>query len=418
MQRLDSIGLSRQGTKVLIWMCVLISANQLGFGAIVPVIALYAEDFGVTQTAIGLTVAIYGLARFLVSLPAGRLSDLLGRKPTLAIGGALTCIGTVGCALAPSYEVFLIARFVAGAGAACVMTAGQIVLADIASPSNRGRVMSIYQGVFLFSVGAGAFPGGWLAERYGLASPFWANAALAAIVTVLALMFVPETRGLRVAGADAAKVAAMGFAEQLRVIGRRPGFALICLVSFAAFFARTGGLFSVMPLIAEKEMHLSPDQIGVGLGMISIMGLLLVYPSGALVDRFGRKSVIVPATLLTGVAILGYGIATTFASFMVCSLIWSAASGVSGAAPAAYAADVAPPDMMAPTMGLYRALADAGYVVGPLVLGIVADVGSPDAALWVTCGLLVASALLFAFRAPETLQRKAQTVVSATTAGR
>ena len=405
MQRFDSIGLSRQGTQVLIWMCVLISANQLGFGAIVPVIALYAEDFGVTQTAIGLTVAIYGLARFLVSLPAGRLSDLLGRKPTLAIGGALTCIGTIGCAVSPNYEVFLIARFVAGAGAACVMTAGQIVLADIASPGNRGRVMSIYQGVFLFSVGAGAFPGGWLADRYGLASPFWANAVLAAVVTVLALMFVPETRGLRTSG-KVATAKALSFVDELRVIGRQPGFILICLVSFAAFFARTGGLFSVMPLIAEKEMHLSPDQIGIGLGMISIMGLLLVYPSGALVDRFGRKSVIVPATLLTGVAILGYGIATTFAGFMVCSLVWSAASGVSGAAPAAYAADVAPPELMAPTMGLYRALADAGYVVGPLVLGIVADSGTPDAALWTTSVLLVTSALLFAFRAPETLLRK------------
>jgi DHA1 family multidrug resistance protein-like MFS transporter len=402
MQRFDSIGLSRQGANVLVWMCVLISANQLGFGAIVPVIALYAEDFGVTQTAIGLTVAVYGLARFLVSLPAGRLSDILGRKPTLAIGGALTCAGTIGCALAPSYELFLLARFVAGAGASCVMTAGQIVLADIATPSNRGRVMSIYQGVFLFSVGAGAFPGGWLADHYGLASPFWANAALAGIVTVLALLFVPETRGLRSVGTGAA-TAMPGFADQLRIIGRQPGFILICLISFAAFFARTGGLFSVMPLIAEKDMGLSPDQIGVGLGMISIMGLVLVYPSGALVDRFGRKAVIVPASLLTGIAILGYGVATTFGAFMVCSLIWSAASGVSGAAPAAYAADVAPSHLMAPTMGLYRALADAGYVVGPLTLGIVADVASPDAALWVTSVLLVTSSMLFALRAPETL---------------
>jgi multidrug resistance protein len=405
MQRFADIGLSRQGTRVLIWMCVLISANQLGFGAIVPVFALYAEDFGVSQTAIGLTVAIYGLARFLVSLPAGRLSDLLGRKPTLALGGALTCAGTIGCALAPSYEVFLVARFVAGAGAACVMTAGQIVLADIASPANRGRVMSIYQGVFLFSVGAGAFPGGWLADRYGLASPFWANALLAGAVTVLALFFVPETRALRPASGSshAAPAVAIRFTEQLRIIGQRPGFALICLVSFTAFFARTGGLFSVMPLIAEQEMGLRPDQIGIGLGMISIMGLLLVYPSGALVDRFGRKSVIVPATLLTGIGILGYGVATTFAGFMVCSLVWSAASGVSGAAPAAYAADVAPASMMAPTMGLYRALADAGYVVGPLTLGIVADLASPNAALGVTSILLIVSALLFAFRAPETL---------------
>lgn len=411
MNRLGSIGLSPQGTKVLLWMCVLIAANQFGFGSIVPVTALYAEEFGVNQTAIGLTVAIYGLARFMVSLPAGRLSDLLGRKPTLAIGGLLTCIGTIGCALSPSYEVFLVSRFVAGAGAACVMTAGQIVLADIATPANRGRVMSIYQGVFLFAVGAGAYPGGWLADRYGLASPFWANAVLAAIVTVLALLFVPETRGFR-QERKGAKQPSMPFADQLRVIFRAPGFSLICMVSFAAFFARTGALFSVMPILAEENMHLSPDQIGIGLGMISIMGLLLVYPSGLMVDRYGRKSIIVPSTLLTGIAVLGYGVAGGFVGFMICSLFWSAASGVSGAAPAAYAADVAPEGLTAPTMGLYRALADAGYVVGPLTLGIVADLQSPNAALMLTSALLISSALVFALRAPESLVGETATVAT------
>jgi MFS family permease len=285
-----------------------------------------------------------------------------------------------------------------------VLTAGQIVLADIASPYNRGRVMAIYQGVFLFSVGAGAFPGGWLADRFGLATPFWANAALAAVVTVLAFMFVPETRDLRKASHSRGVPApVLAFGDQLRIIARTPGFLLVCLVSFAAFFARTGGLFNVIPLLAEDKIGLSPGQIGIGIGMISIMGLVLVYPSGALVDRFGRKGVIVPSTLLTGVAILGFGIADSFATFMIGSIFWSAASGVSGAAPAAYTADVAPAGMTAPTMGLYRALADAGYVAGPLALGIISDLQSPNAALIFTSVLLIGRGILFALRAPESL---------------
>jgi multidrug resistance protein len=402
------MGLSRQGTIVLLWMCVLIAANQLGFGSIVPVVALYAKEFGVSQTAIGLTIAVYGLARFLVNLPASQLADRLGRRSTLAIGGIITIAGTVFCALAPNYGIFLVARFVAGAGAACVLTAGQIVLADIASPQNRGRVMATYQGVFLFSVGAGAFPGGWLADRYGLASPFWANAVLATVVTVLALVFVPETRDMRhSSAASPSPRERVPLGQQLQVVFQVPGFAMICLVSFAAFFARTGGLFNVMPLIAEDHIGLSPDQIGLGIGMISIMSLVLVYPSGMLVDRFGRKGVIVPSTLLTGVAILGYGIADDFLWFMVSSVLWSAASGVSGAAPAAYAADVAPQGMTASTMGLYRALADAGYVAGPLILGVISDLASPIAALVTTSLLLLSSGMLFALRAPESLGRTA-----------
>ena len=45
----QGIGLSPKERSILIWMCALIAANQLGFGAVVPVVALYAEEFGVTQ---------------------------------------------------------------------------------------------------------------------------------------------------------------------------------------------------------------------------------------------------------------------------------------------------------------------------------------------------------------------------------
>jgi len=407
MARSSELGLNAQGRTILFWMCLLICANQLGFGAIVPVIALYAEDYGVSQTAIGMTIAVYGLARFLVNVPAGALADRAGRRATLAIGGLTTVVGTILCAVSPNYEVFLVARFIAGAGAALVLTGGQIVLADIASPHNRGRVMSIYQGVFLFSVGAGAWPGGWLANEFGLATPFWANAVLAALVTILAWFFVPETRALRDLSAPrAAAAVTISFAHQARLLAATPGFLLISIVSFAAFFARTGGLFNVIPLLAEEDIGLSPDQIGMGIGMISIVGLVLVYPSGALVDRFGRKAVIVPSMLFSGFAILGFGIADTFTAFLVSSAFWSAASGIAGAAPAAYAADIAPPRMTAPALGVYRALADFGYVAGPLMLGVVSDVLSPESALLFTAVMLFTSGAVFAYRAPESLHRR------------
>lgn len=403
MQGSRDIGLDRSGQKILIWMCVLIAANQLGFGAIVPVTALYAEDFGVSNTAIGLTVAIYGLARLVMNVPSGRVADTMGRRWTLALGGILTVIGTIICAMAPTYEVFLGGRFIAGAGAAGVMTGGQIVLADIAKPHNRGRVMAIYQGVFIVSVGAGAWPGGWLATNYGLAAPFWANAILAAVVTLIAWFFVPETRDRSRSEGHVRPVSAgVGFRQQTQYLLRSEGLVLISLISLAAAFARTGGLFNVIPLLADSEIGLTPDQIGLGLGMVSIVGLILVYPSGVLVDRFGRKAVIVPSTLLSGVAMLAYTVADGFALFMVASIFWATATGIAGAAPGAYAADVAPPGMTASAMGLYRALSDVGYVIGPLALGAVSDLAGADTALWVTAGILFAVGATFAMRAAET----------------
>lgn len=409
MKSSRGIGLDQQRWRILIWMCVLITANQLGFGAIVPVVPLFAQQFGVSQSAIGLTIAVYGLSRFLVNVPASRIADSHGRRNALATGGLITVIGTALCAMAPNYPFFLVARFIAGAGAAFVLTGGQIVLADISNNRNRGRVMALYQGVFLVTVGAGAFPGGWLAEHVSLAAPFWVCAVLAAVVSVLAWFFVPETRDLAthsLAASGGPSPVPVSSRRQLATVVAAPGFALISLVGFATVAARTGALFNVIPLLAEEEIGLGAGQIGVGLGMVSLIGLLLVYPSGLLVDRFGRKAIIVPSTVLSSAAMLSFGAATSFELYIFASVMWSAASGISGATPAAYAADIAPPGMTAPAMGTFRAVSDSGYVIGPLALGALADSTSSVMSLQFTAATLLIIGVVFALKAPESLLRE------------
>lgn len=178
-------------------MCVLIAVNQLGFGAVIPVLPLYAKSFGVSQTAIGATVAVYGLARVFLGIPTGQVADLLGRRHALAIGGVVTVLGNLWCATATTYVELLLARLVAGAGAGIVLTAGLIVLADITTVANRGRMLAIYQGVFLFAVGIGPFPGGFLAERFAPEAPFLVYAVKGALVTAVAWFGVAETREQR-----------------------------------------------------------------------------------------------------------------------------------------------------------------------------------------------------------------------------
>src|SRR6476646_4069448 len=89
--------------RILAWICALIFVNQLGFGSIVPVVPLYARQFDVPLSAIGLTIAVYGLARFLVNLPAGMISARYGRSHALAIGGLITVVGNIFCAISPAY---------------------------------------------------------------------------------------------------------------------------------------------------------------------------------------------------------------------------------------------------------------------------------------------------------------------------
>src|SRR2546423_15424617 len=121
-------------TRVLVRMCVLIAVNQLGFGSVVPVLALYARSFGVTHSAIGLAIAVYGLARFLVAMPVGRLTDVVGRRPALPLGGLVTAAGNVLCAVAPSFAASSAPRFAPAVGAPLVVVPGQILGAAIPTP--------------------------------------------------------------------------------------------------------------------------------------------------------------------------------------------------------------------------------------------------------------------------------------------
>ena len=378
--------------RVLLWMCVLIAVNQLGFGSIIPVVPLYAQSFGVTQFAIGMTVAVYGLARFVVAIPTGQLADRVGRRPTLAIGGAISTVGNVWCALATSYEELVIARFIAGAGGGMVLTGGVIVLADITTPARRGRTMAIYQGTFLFAVGIGPFPGGWLAERFGLSAPFLAYGLAAVVVGLVAWFAVKETRDSQ--GAEKAQLGELPpLREQLALLMRLTGFRLVSLVSFAHALTRTGALFSIVPVYVTVHLGLTPSQIGFGFALGSVLGLMATYPGGMLTDRFGRKSVIVPAGLATGLSMALFCVAGSYTWFLVAVVVWGIASAAGAAAPASYVADCAPPRMNATAMSTYRMLADLGYIIGPLALGVLADVNGAASAILISAALMVAVTL-------------------------
>lgn len=398
---------SKEQRRILIWMCVFIGVNQLGFGALIPVLPLYAQAFGVPASAIGTTIAVYGLARMLSALPGGRLADAMGRRQSMAIGGLICTAGNLWCAFAGNFPEFVAARFVAGLGAGWVQSVGIIVLADISTPPQRGRMMSIYQGTFLFSVGIGPFPGGLLAQHFGLAVPFASYAVACGAAGLLAWLVVPETRAFSHAHHGGGAPSAVPFTKQMRMLLSSTGYLMVCLVGLVNAIVRTGGLFNVVPLLAASKLGLGPGEVGGWLALGSLLGLAASYPAGVLADRHGRKPIIVPSALLTAFAFVIYCWAPTLTWFAVACVVWGVAAAVNGAAPSAYAADNAKPGMNAAAMSGYRMISDVGYVIGPILLGLVVDWQGAEAGLLCAAFLVGGAGLLFARFAPESWRRPA-----------
>ena len=70
-------GLPARERRILLWMCVLVAVNQLGFGSVVPVLPLYARQFGVPVAWVGAAIGAYGLARLMVDNPPAAIDALL-----------------------------------------------------------------------------------------------------------------------------------------------------------------------------------------------------------------------------------------------------------------------------------------------------------------------------------------------------
>lgn len=384
-------------------LCLLILVNQLGFGLITPVLPAYARGFGLSAGAVGLVIGVYGLARFLANVPAGQLAERRGRKPVLILGTAITTVASALMATAASLGQLLLYRLLAGFGAATVLTGGQVMVGDLATAENRGRMMSLYQGFFLIGVGLGPALGGLLADRLGLRAPFVAYAAFSGLACLMALGVIRETKprgAVRAASEGAPSAAARA------VVWSAP-FLLVGLVSFVQFFARTGAFFTVVPLLGKDRMGASEAQIGLVQTLAQVVNLAVLYHAGLLADRLGRKRVIVPATLMCGLAMAMFALSGSYALYLLSALVWGLGSGFAGPSPAAYVADIAPPELRGRVFGAYRSLADSGYIVGPILLGWLAGVGGYGLPLLLTAALFLLSGALFGFVAPEPHRRPA-----------
>ncbi len=166
---------------------------------------------------------------------------------------------------------------------------------------------------------------------------------------------------------------------------------------------------SIIPVLARERLGVSVSAIGFGLMLGSVAGLIASYPGGWIADTYGRKAVIVPVTVATGASMLLFTYAPNYHWFIWACLIWGIAASVGGTAPAAYAADVAPPGMQGVGLGFYRMMGDAGYVIGPLTLGVIVDVYGADTALILSAILMVLVGLAFWLGAPESYRGNAKT---------
>jgi len=169
---------------------------------------------------------------------------------------------------------------------------------------------------------------------------------------------------------------------------------------------RTGIRSTIIPLYASSILHLDTDAIGFIISCATITNLIITIPVGHAIDYYGRKPIIVETLIVTAIASLSFPFTTSFITICAAAVLLGVGTGGAGTAPFALATDATIDLPHGISIGLYRLFGDVGFVVGPILLGFIADNSNLMMPFYVTAVIIVINVVLVQLFAKETYSRK------------
>lgn len=375
-----------------IWiLLVLVAFVMAGNGLIVPILPIYGETFSSSATLVGMLITIFGIARLAANYPTGLAYGRMGPGLLMGLGNALLLAGAVGAALAWDLYFLLFCRLLQGLGSGIFLTSMGVVVARQSRSGTRGRFMALYQAAIFVGAGIGPAAGGFIAQAFGVAGPFWAYAVVSGLAMVVSLS-VEKDPVVEYQPVEADILSAPSASLVLRAN---------LFVSFVGGFVRTAALWQLIPLLAATRFSMGFDKIGIAITVTSLANVLILPLSGWLVDRFGWR--LLPAMASFGFAgsLILVAVGTAEWSFWLGIALAGIFGGLIGPATSTALIELTEPRLLPSAMGIQRTAADFGFVAGPVTVGLLSDflLQSEDMGLLVNSALLTLSGIAWAVTA-------------------
>jgi MFS family permease len=373
---------------------------------VLPLLA--EEEFGLTALTATLTfIAAFGVVKAATNFFAGTLSDRYGRKPVLVAGWLVGIPVPLLLIWAPTWGWVIVANVLLGINQGLTWSTTVIMKIDLAGPERRGFAMGINEAAGYGAVAVTALLTGAIAERWGLRpEPFLLGLAYAGLGLGLSALFVKETHG------HAQHEASEHVSKHPRN-DRLTNSEIFTLTSFrekALSAASQAGLvnnlndglaWGLFPIFFAND-GMSVSRIGILAAIYpAVWGLGQLY-TGGLSDRVGRKPLIAGGMFTQAAAIAWMAAVTGFWPWAFGAAALGAGTAMVYPTLLATIGDVAHPNWRARAVGIYRLWRDAGFAVGALLAGVLADLISIEAAIYTVAALTAVSGLIVIVRMYET----------------
>ncbi|MEX0698976.1 MAG: MFS transporter [Acidimicrobiia bacterium] len=395
---------------------LLVAVNALVGGllgqerTVLPLLA--RDEFGLTGVTAAMTfIVAFGLVKAITNFFAGTLSDRFGRKPVLVAGWLFGLPVPLLLIWAPTWSWVVAANVLLGINQGLTWSTTVIMKIDLAGPERRGLAMGINEAAGYMAVALTAFVTGLIAAQAGLRpEPFYLGIAYAALGLGLSTFLVRETKAYAAHEAATHQIPPSIPEHDLsaREVVARTSFGepSLSAASQAGLInnLNDGMAWGLFPLFFAAA-GLSVARIGI---------LAAVYPglwglgqllTGAWSDRVGRKWLIVAGMWIQGVAIALVALGTDFTVWVIAMALLGVGTAMVYPTLLAAVGDLAHPRWRATAVGVYRFWRDAGFALGAIVTGVIADLANVSIAIWTVAALTATSGTVVAVRMRETHSR-------------
>jgi multidrug resistance protein len=293
----DIVAQPRIERRFLFLIATMNFTNIVDFMVMMPLSAYLMRDFGITTAQFGVLVSAYALAAAASSLLMTSIADRFDRRTALLICYAGLIIGTLGCALAPSYSMLLIARIVAGFFGGVQGSITMAMVGDVIPDERRGRAMSLVMLAFSFSAVIGVPLSLYVAGYWSWRAPFVGLTVLCALLWVVAYRLLPSMRGHMRSGKPTGL-----WRSYLEVLADKNHF---WAMTMSALITLSGMI--VIPYIAPTRIAnegMSESQLALFYIVGGFMTIFTRPLFGGMSDKYDRPTVYYWLVMLSGIPIL------------------------------------------------------------------------------------------------------------------
>jgi len=368
----------------------------VGQGAVIPIVALQATSLGASLAVAGIIVALRGIGVLAFDVPAGWLVARFGERRAMTAGTLMVIGSLAGSAWSPNPFIFGLFTLLMGCGWSVWLLARLTFVTDTVPMQLRGRALSTLGGMNRAGNFVGPFAGVLVATFAGLDGAYYVHMASALLATACLIAFVRDAGGAP---------AGHGHTNFPAIVRENATVFMTAGIGATAIQALRATRQSVLPLWA---VHVGLDATAVSLifGISMAMEMVLFYPAGSAMDRWGRKSVAIPCLTIMSIGMVLLPLTDEFWSLAVVGLIIGFGNGLGSGIVMTLGADFSPVVGRAQFLGAWRVFGDLGTAGGPLaVAGLTALVTLGGASIAMGGVGAVGAALIF-FRMPEPLKRQ------------